>query len=255
MLILPGGGFSYVVPNLEGSEAAEWLNSIGVSAFVLRYRTKEAAEANEPLWKRPLEDTQRAMRLIRSQAEKLKIRTDRLGVLGFSAGGQVAAIAHAKGNNAVYSSMDAVDQLPCRADFSILVYPWQVLDKSTNELLEPIKMDTTSSPAFIVHTSDDGSTAAGAAKLYIALKEKNVSAELHIYQNGGHGYGTRERPISVISTARASHRVAKHSRPVETLIFALFVAGQGGSSRCQPPVSFQTSKQSTESRPPALIRY
>ena len=88
----------------------------------------------------------------------------------------------------------------------MLIYPWQMLDAKTNELIEPIQITDQSAPAFIVHTHDDASSAVGAAKLYIALKQHKVPAELHVYQNGGHGYGLRDRPDSVISTwpARAT---------------------------------------------------
>lgn len=200
VLILPGGGFTYVVPDLEGSEAAPWLNELGISVFVLRYRTKESALPGEPLWQRPLQDTQRAMRLIRSEAHRWQLQTDRIGILGFSAGGQVGAIAHSKADQASYAAIDAIDQLTCKPDFSLLIYPWQVLDPQTGELLEQIQITDQSAPAFIVHTHDDASSSVGAAKLYIELKQHKVPAELHVYQNGGHGYGVRERPDSVISS-------------------------------------------------------
>ena len=204
VIILPGGGFGYVVPNLEGSEAAEWLNEIGITAFVLRYRTKEAAGPGEPLWQRPLQDAQRAMRVVRSNADKWKLNPDRVGVLGFSAGGQVASILHAS-TQAAYEAKDEIDKKSFQPAFSLLIYPWQVIDAS-GELLAPIVMTEKSAPAFIVHTHDDASSAVGAAKIYIDLKKNNVPAELHIYQNGGHGYGVRERPNSVISSwpARAT---------------------------------------------------
>jgi acetyl esterase/lipase len=206
VIILPGGGFTYVVPDLEGSEAAQWLNEIGVTAFVLRYRTKEAAAPGEPLWQRPLQDAQRAVRLIRGEAQRWHLDPERIGLLGFSAGGQVASIVHTHGTEAAYASVDAVDKHSCRPSFSLLVYPWQVLDAGSGELIEPIRVDDQSPPAFIVHTHDDASSSVGAAKLYIALKQHKVPAELHVYQNGGHGYGIRERPNSVISSwpARAT---------------------------------------------------
>ena len=200
VLILPGGGFTYVVPNLEGSEAATWLNKHGVTAFVLRYRTKEVAVANdEPMWKRPAQDTQRALRLIRSRSDEWKLKGDRIGLLAFSAGGQVGAIVHTT-NDSMYEPKDDIDKLSFKPDFSMLVYPWRCLDTKTNKLIEPIKVTKNCGPAFIVHTHDDGSTAVGAAMIYIGLKQNNVPAELHIYQNGGHGYGTRPRMNSVIST-------------------------------------------------------
>ena len=200
VLILPGGGFSYVVPNLEGSEAAEWLNRHGVTAFVLRYRTKEvAAKTGEPFWKRPAQDTQRALRLIRSRAKEWKLETNRIGLLAFSAGGQVGAIVHST-RQSLYESQDAVDEISAKPAFSMLVYPWRCLDTESGDLMAPIRITNKCGPTFIVHTHDDGSTAVGAAKLYIALKQNKVPAELHIYQNGGHGYGTRPRKGSVIST-------------------------------------------------------
>ena len=206
VIILPGGGFTYVVPNLEGTEAAEWLNEIGITVFVLRYRTKESAEPGEPLWQRPLQDTQRALRLIRHEAQQWQLETDRIGILAFSAGGQVGAIAHSKADQSTYPSVDAIDLKACKPDFSILIYPWQLLDAKTGDLLEPIQITDSSAPAFIVHTHDDASSSVGSAKLYIALKQHKVPAELHIYQNGGHGYGVRDRPNSVISSwpARAT---------------------------------------------------
>ena len=206
VIILPGGGFTYVVPNLEGSEAAEWLNDIGITAFVLRYRTKESAEPGEPLWQRPLQDMQRAMRLIRHESQRWQLQTDRIGILAFSAGGQIGAIAHSKANQSTYTALDAIDEKACNPDFSILIYPWQLLDVKTGELLDPIQITDQSAPAFIVHTHDDASSSVGAAKLYIALKQHKVPAELHVYQNGGHGYGVRDRPNSVISSwpARAT---------------------------------------------------
>ena len=201
VIILPGGGFTYVVPNLEGSEAAKWLNDIGITAFVLRYRTKEAAAPGEPLWQRPLQDAQRALRVVRHNADRWKLNPNRVGVLGFSAGGQVASILHTSAT-AAYESADEIDKSDFKPAFSLLIYPWQVIDKS-GELLEPIKVTDQSPPAFIVHTHDDASSAIGAAKIYIELKKHNVSAELHVYQNGGHGYGVREQPNSVISSLPA----------------------------------------------------
>jgi len=204
VIILPGGGFGYVVPDLEGSEAAAWLNEIGITAFVLRYRTKEAAGPSEPLWQRPLQDAQRALRLVRHNAVRWKLNPARVGVLGFSAGGQVASILHIS-EKAAYESTDDIDKSDFKPAFSLLIYPWQVIDKS-GELLEAIKVSDQSPPAFIVHTHDDASSAIGAAKIYIELKKHNVSAELHVYQSGGHGYGVREQPNSVISSwpARAT---------------------------------------------------
>jgi acetyl esterase/lipase len=200
ILILPGGGFAKVVPDMEGSEAAPFLNRLGIAAFVLRYRTNETKPADEPAWRRPLQDAQRALRLIRSKADAWKIRPDRVGVLAFSAGGQVGAILHTADGEAAYDARDAIDQESCRPDFSLLIYPWQVVDPKTEQLLPAIRLSDKSPPAFIVHTHDDQSSSLGSVLIYAGLKRHNVPAELHIYENGGHGYGMRTRPNSDIGT-------------------------------------------------------
>jgi len=197
VLILPGGGFRYVVPDLEGSEAAKWLNTLGISACVLRYRTTDAADGAR--WQRPLQDSQRAMRWLRSKASQWNIDPAKIGLLGFSAGGQVAAI-HLASTQAAYPPADAIDQLSFRPDFSLLIYPWRIYDEATMGLIEPIQLTADVAPAFIVHTHDDASTALGAVYYYAGLKRLGIPAELHVYQNGGHGYGIRARPQSMIGT-------------------------------------------------------
>jgi acetyl esterase/lipase len=200
ILVLPGGGFGKVVPDKEGSEAAPWLNRLGISVFVLRYRTNEVNQPNEARWLRGLQDAQRALRLIRSQAGQWNIDADRVGVLGFSAGGQVAAVLHTCEGKAAYQKMDAIDEVSCVPSFSLLIYPWQVIDPATQELLPEIRVSDTSPPAFIVHTHDDRSSSLGSVLIYAGLKRHSIPAELHIYQNGGHGYGMRSVAGSDIGT-------------------------------------------------------
>jgi acetyl esterase/lipase len=191
ILILPGGGFSKVVPDKEGSEAAPWLNSLGIATFVLRYRTSEVTPKGEPAWKRPLQDAQRSLRLIRANADKWHIDPTRVGVLGFSAGGQVGSILHTAEEAAAYEAIDPVDRLSCKPAFSLLIYPWQIYNASTDSLLPEIQITKTTPQAFIVHTHDDRSSSLGAVLLYAGLKKQNIPAELHVYVNGGHGYGMR----------------------------------------------------------------
>jgi acetyl esterase/lipase len=207
VLILPGGGFGKVVPNMEGSEAAAWLNGLGISAFVLSYRTTtgvdpaaEAAAKAEP-WKRPLQDSQRGIRHLRHHAKEYGLDPAKIGLLGFSAGGQVAAI-HLTSEAAAYEAVDTVDELEFRPDFSMLVYPWRVADDQTGKLMLQIVPSAKMPPGFLVHTDDDKSSSLGAALIYLGMKQHGVSGELHVYQNGGHGYGTRPRPGSVIGTWR-----------------------------------------------------
>ena len=206
VVVLPGGGFAKVVPDKEGSEAAPWLNAHGVSVFVVRYRTNEVTPKDEPAWRRPLQDGQRTIRLLRANAEKWRINKDQVGVLGFSAGGQVGAILHTADGVAAYDALDDVDNQSCQPDFSLLIYPWNAYDAKTQKLLPQIKLTAKSPPAFIVHTHDDRSSSMGSVLIYAGLKQHNVQAELHVYENGGHGYGMRPVKNSDIGTwpARAS---------------------------------------------------
>ena len=200
VLVLPGGGFGKVVPDMEGSEAAEWLGKLGITTFVLSYRTTpQPAAPDEPTWKRPLQDAQRSMRLIRANASKWNLQSDHIGLLAFSAGGQVGSILMTA-KQAAYEPLDQVDQQRFRPDFAMLIYPWRIYDPSTAALLPEINVSKNTPPSFIVHTHDDASTSLGSALLYAAMKRNEVSAELHIYENGGHGYGSRDRPHSNIGS-------------------------------------------------------
>lgn len=191
VLILPGGGFGKVVTDKEGSEAAEWLNELGIAAFVLRYRTNERKQSDEPAWRRPLQDAQRAVRLLRASAAKWGLKPERIGVLGFSAGGQVASMMLAGAPRSVYEPRDAVDQQPLTLNFALLIYPWRIYDTERQTLIPEVRIDAQSPPTFIVHTHDDASSSLGSVLVYAELKRRQVPAELHVYLNGGHGYGMR----------------------------------------------------------------
>lgn len=199
IIVLPGGGFSKVVPDKEGSEAAPWLNRLGITVFVLRYRTNEVTPAAEPAWQRPLQDAQRTLRLVRHQAAKWQLDPNRIGVLGFSAGGQVASILHTNDGTAAYEALDEIDRHSAIPSFSLLVYPWRVQTED-GSLLPEIRPSATSPPAFIVHTHDDRSSSVGSVLIYAGLRQHNVPAELHVYANGGHGYGMRPVENSEIGT-------------------------------------------------------
>jgi len=197
-VILPGGGFARVVPDLEGTEAATWLNGQGVSAFVLSYRT--TADSQSPGWVKPLQDAQRALSLVRSRADAWGIRKDRIGLVGFSAGGQVAARLLADSGHRTYEPVDGVDEASYRPDFSILVYPWNMFDAKNDALIPGVEVPQNCPPTFLVHTDDDRSSSLGAVLFYAGLKKHGIPAELHVYGNGGHGYGLRPVPKSQIST-------------------------------------------------------
>jgi acetyl esterase/lipase len=197
VVILPGGGFSRVVPDLEGTEAAEWLNRHGVAAFVLNYRT--TADMQTPGWVKPLQDAQRAMSHIRAQADQWQLRKDRIGLVGFSAGGQVASRL-LSGDKRTYDRLDEIDDVSFRPDFSILIYPWNMYDAKTDALIAGIEVPKSCPPTFIVHTDDDRSSSLGAVLFYAGLKKHGIPSELHVYGNGGHGYGLRPVAKSQISS-------------------------------------------------------
>ncbi|MGB7342749.1 MAG: alpha/beta hydrolase [Pirellulaceae bacterium] len=199
VVILPGGGFGRVVPDLEGSEAAAWLNKLGATCFVVNYRTNEVTPKDEPAWKRSLQDSQRVIRWVRANADQWKLNTDKVGLLAFSAGGQVGSMLITT-DQAAYEPIDKTDSQSFRPDFAMLVYPWNCYDVKTDALLPQIKVSPQTPPTFIVHTHDDNSSSLGAIYLYADLKKNNVPAELHVYENGGHGYGTRDRDNSNIGS-------------------------------------------------------
>lgn len=200
VLVLPGGGFGKVVPDMEGSEAAEWLGKLGITTFVLSYRTTpKNPEPGEPVWQRPLQDAQRSMRWLRANAEKWNLKPDMIGLLAYSAGGQVGAVLITADQSA-YKAIDDIDQHSYRPDFAMLIYPWRIYDAKTDALLPRIKVTKSTPQSFIVHTHDDASTSLGSVLLYAEMKRKNIPAELHIYENGGHGYGSRDRPNSNIGS-------------------------------------------------------
>ncbi|MCA9156243.1 MAG: alpha/beta hydrolase, partial [Planctomycetales bacterium] len=198
VVILPGGGYNYVVVDKEGSEAAQWLNDQGITAFVLRYRTKDASDA--PLWQRPWQDGQRAIRLLRSEAKQWQLDPQRIGVMGFSAGGQAAAVIATRFDEPAYKRLDDIDSISCRPDFALLIYPWNLYDAKTEQLVDYVRVSPDTPPTFLVHTHDDRSTSLGSALFYSALVQHGVPAELHVYQNGGHGYGLRPVPASNVAS-------------------------------------------------------
>ncbi len=195
IVILPGGGYRYVVDNMEGSEMAPIFNPLGLTVFVVSYRV--SGDKSPQAWRKPVQDAQRAIRWVRHHADRYAVAPDKVGLMGFSAGGQAATIA-TTATQAYYKSTDPIDSHPCVPDFSMLVYPWR-LESAEGKLRSMITVTPQTPPTLIVHTHDDKSAlSTGSAKLYLALKEANVETELHIFRSGGHGYGLRRRPNSNI---------------------------------------------------------
>lgn len=210
VVILPGGGFIKVVPDKEGTEAADWLNENGFAAFVLSHRTRNTK--TESGWEKALEDAQRTLSLVRARSEDYGLDRDRIGLLGFSAGGQVAArLLSARGARS-YDPVDATDEVSFVPNFALLIYPWNCYDSEADRLIEGISVPEDCPPTFLVHTDDDRSSSLGAVLFYAGLKKHGIPSELHVYGNGGHGYGTRPVEGSEISTwtGHAAHWLRRH---------------------------------------------
>ena len=197
VVICPGGGHHILAYDLEGTEVAQWLNGIGITAIVLKYRVPFRDEKQRSL--AAVQDAQRAMSLVRSRAEEWKIDPNRIGILGFSAGGEVAGLVSIFGEERKYEPVDEVDKTPIRPDFAVLVYPGNLVDKNTGLLHEHVKITKDCPPMFFVHAYDDGVTALNSLLVAAELKKAGVSAELHLYAKGGHGYGLRpvaDQPVT-----------------------------------------------------------
>lgn len=184
VLVCPGGGYQILAINLEGYEIAHWLNSLGITAFVLQYRVPDKEKG-------ALQDAQRAMRLIRSNANKWNLNPQHIGIMGFSAGGSLSARLSTEYDKQTYSTVDEADKFSARPAFALLVYP-AYLDKGSNHTLTPeLKVDSTTPPMFIFQTADDP-YAHSSLVMANALRKNKVPVEMHLYPKGGHGYGLRE---------------------------------------------------------------
>jgi acetyl esterase/lipase len=194
VVICPGGGYSILAWDLEGTEVAEWLNTLGVTAFVLKYRVprRDGDTAN----KLPLMDGQRAVSVIRSKASDYGLDPRRIGILGFSAGGNLAAGVCLRCGERQYDKVDATDEVSCRPDFGVFAYTAYLVDNDGK--LKPEYQPTKDSPPmFFAHALDDRVTPDSSIALTRALKAVGVKAELHVYDSGGHGFGLRNSEFPV----------------------------------------------------------
>jgi acetyl esterase/lipase len=192
VVIAPGGGYSVLAWDHEGLDVARWLNGIGVTGVLLKYRApvRKDESRDEPSF-RPLQDAQRAVSLVRSKAGDWGLDPKRIGMLGFSAGGHLTALAATNFDKRGYGALDPVDNVSCRPDFVVLVYPGGVVPKGSDKLAPGVRVSKETPPAFFVHAGNDRVPAENSVLMYLALKHAGVPAELHIYAAGGHGFGMR----------------------------------------------------------------
>lgn len=188
VLVCPGGAYNILAYNKEGTEVAEWLNTLGVTGIVLKYRVP--ARKGRERHAAALQDGQRALSLIRHRAKSLGIDPQRIGVLGFSAGGHLAALLCSGPTERAYEPIDEADRVEIRPNFCLLIYPAYLATKE-NTLAAPLHVTSKTPPTFLVQTEDDSVRVESSLVYYAALKEAKVPAEMHLYPSGGHGYGLR----------------------------------------------------------------
>ena len=199
VLVFPGGGYNNLAWEHEGTMVAEWLNSIGVTAAILKYRVPRRADT--PKGQPPIQalmDAQRAVSLVRSHASDWGIDPKKIGVLGFSAGGHLAAWCSTNPDKRAYETIDAAEQVSCRPDFAVLIYPGGITNARATSSADEINVTKDAQPTFLAVATDDNGPAIGSALYYLALKKAGVPAELHSYAAGGHGFGMRpgDRPAA-----------------------------------------------------------
>jgi acetyl esterase/lipase len=201
IVVFPGGGYRILAFDLEGTEVCEWLNSIGITAALVKYRVPEPPGV--PRYQAPLQDAQRALGIVRSHASEWKLDPQRIGVLGFSAGGHLAATLNQHFVKRTYPRVDNADDVSCRPDFTVLVYPayLSVQDKG-QEIASEVEPAPGTPPMFIVQAEDDHSYIQGTLLYYRSLIAAKIPAELHVYETGGHGYGLRPTSAPVTNWPR-----------------------------------------------------
>jgi acetyl esterase/lipase len=225
ILVLPGGGYQNLAFKKEGTEVAKWLNTLGISAFVLMYRTPywESSSCKKEI---PLSDAKQAMRIIRHRASEWNINQNNIGVMGFSAGGHLAATLSTQFDYGNQDGIDSLASFSTRPDFSVLVYPVISMRKAythmgsrqsllgenpTNEDIiaysNELQVKTDTPPAILIHASNDRAVhAENSIMYYKALLEKNIPAALHIWEDGGHGFGLHREKGSVKSWPNSVHQ-------------------------------------------------
>ena len=212
VIVCPGGGYRVVSLDLEGSEVCQWFNSIGVTAILLKYRVPDVGRY--PQAKAPLDDAQRCMGIVRQHAAEWRIDPSRVGVLGFSAGGHLAAALCTHWRSRIYARVDAADDLSCRPDFAFIIYPGYMLDPSKPGAMNPdVPVDKETPQAFVSVAEDDYAHSEGTIAYALACVKAHVPVELHVYPVGGHGYGMREvagHPITRWGELAAQWMAARH---------------------------------------------
>jgi acetyl esterase/lipase len=190
VVVCPGGGYNILALDLEGTEVCEWLNSVGVTGVLLKYRVPARKEMER--YAAPLQDAQRALGLVRFHAADWHIDPKRVGILGFSAGGHLSAAASTHFDKRTYDAVDEADQANCRPDFAVIIYPGYLVRYPDTNVSPELTVTANTPPTFLVQTEDDPVHVENSIYYYLALKGAKVPAEMHLFATGGHGYGLRD---------------------------------------------------------------
>ncbi|MCF3650931.1 alpha/beta hydrolase [Synoicihabitans lomoniglobus] len=189
VIVCPGGGYARLAMDKEGTEICAWLNSLGITGIVLKYRVpeREGFERHEL----PLQDAQRAMGLVRARAGEFGIDPARIGIMGFSAGAHLSAVLSNNHERRTYDPIDAADDLSCRPAFAMIIYPGYLRRGEHGVSPEVAPAADKTCPTFIVQTQDDHANVENSINYYAALQAAEVPTTMHLYPSGGHGYGLR----------------------------------------------------------------
>ncbi len=198
VVVFPGGGYSILAIDLEGTEVCNWLTRAGVTCVLVKYRVP--ATGPYPKSEAALDDAQRALGMVRAHAAEWNIDPHRVGVLGFSAGAHLAAALSTHFATRLYPAVDAADQQSCRPDFAVVIYPGYLAMPDQNMAPNPdIHPTHDTPPSFVLQAEDDPVHVENAVAYFLQLKNAGVPAELHIYAEGGHGYGLRPTELPITS--------------------------------------------------------
>ncbi len=205
MLICPGGGYWNLYWELEGEEVAAWVNSQGITGIILKYRVPRRPDdvKGEPA-RRPLQDAQRAVSLVRARAKEWGVDPSRIGMVGFSAGGHLAIATATSFDKRTYEPVDDDDKVSCRPDFAVAVYSGYLKAKDKDELSPALRIPAGTPPIFLAHGGEDiVSPPEHSIVMYLALKRAGIPAELHVYAKTAHDFGVRpsDQPYATWTTS------------------------------------------------------
>jgi len=196
VVVFPGGGYQILAIDLEGTEVCDWLNRNHVTCVLLKYRVPNTGPY--PKSSAALQDAQRAVGMVRAHAAEWHINPDRIGVLGFSAGGHLAAALSTHFDQRLYDAVDAADKLSCRPDFALIIYPGYLALAEQNMTFNPdLHVSPQATPTFLIQAEDDPVHVENSLLYYRALKDAGIPAEMHLYAKGGHGYGIRPTALPI----------------------------------------------------------